>query len=524
MANKNYLNYFKIIILILLLAWLGFLLAQKINFTTADLGRHLKNGEIILNALSQPEIIKKILQSNFYSYTYPNHPFINHHWLGGVIFFIIYKIFNFTGLSLFYIFLNLISFLLIFDIARKTAGFKIAIPFSILLAFLIASREEIRPEVFSYFFSALFFWLLWHYASGSISYRWLFLLPLFEIIWVNTHIYFFLGPFLIFLFLLFEKLIPFKKKFKKLGLILILDVIAGLINPFGLKGLLMPLNIFKQYGYRVLENQSVWFLENLKIFNPNFLLLKIVSTLLVLSFILVLITNRRKFSLIYFCLGVCFGIMAWLAIRNFTLFGLFVLPVFAYNFKIGLLEKINLRPVVANWSAFILTLIIISLTVLINRQSLIYHWSNFGFGLMPNINASAEFFKKENLKGPIFNNYDIGSYLIFHLFPQEKVFVDNRPEAYPVNFFNEVYIPMQENHDVWLKQDKNYNFNVIFFSHRDLTPWAQNFLIERIQDPFWAPVFADQYVIIFLRRNEINKSIIEKYEIPKESFRIIKSL
>ena len=47
---------------------------------------------------------------------------------------------------------------------------------------------------------------------------------------------------------------------------------------------------------------------------------------------------------------------------------------------------------------------------------------------LPEINASADFFKTENIKGSIFNNYDIGGYLIFNLFPNQKLFVDNRPE------------------------------------------------------------------------------------------------
>ena len=60
---------------------------------------------------------------------------------------------------------------------------------------------------------------------------------------------------------------------------------------------------------------------------------------------------------------------------------------------------------------------------------------------------------------------------------------------------------------------KIHNFNAIFFSHRDYTPWGQNFLIERVNDSEWAVVFMDEYAIIFLRRNLLNESIIEKYEI-----------
>ena len=79
---------------------------------------------------------------------------------------------------------------------------------------------------------------------------------------------------------------------------------------------------------------------------------------------------------------------------------------------------------------------------------------------------------------------------------------------------------MQQDNNVWLEKDKLYNFNTIFFAYHDATPWAQKFLIERVVDDDWAPVFADDYAIIFLKRNDLNQSIIEKYEIPRNMFGI----
>ena len=47
-------------------------------------------------------------------------------------------------------------------------------------------------------------------------------------------------------------------------------------------------------------------------------------------------------------------------------------------------------------------------------------------------------------------------------------------------------------------------------------------LISRVKDPEWAVVFADFRVIIFLRRNDQNQPIIDKFEVPQERFRISK--
>lgn len=523
----------RIAILFVLLVWLGLFFTHYINFTTADLGRHLENGQMILQGNFQ------VLKTNFYSYTEPDFPFVNHHWGGGLIFFFVWQLFGFAGLSFLCLLLSLIVFLLFFDIARKEAGFLISVIVSALVIPLMASRTEIRPEIFSYFFIALFFWILWHYRKGILSRKKLLILIPLELVWANTHIYFVFGLALIGLFL-FEKLLKeflvarvagttknfFKKIWQKtegLAFVLIAAVVAALLTPFGWRGLIYPFNIFKNYGYRIVENQSIWFLERLNFINPNIFLFKMVFWILVLSFVLVLIRKRSKFSIIYFCLAIACSVLGWLAIRNFSLFAFFALVIIAHNIKNGLGEKFKLKSINAKMGIVFLVLAIFSISFFSYYQRLPLNRGQFGLGLPPRINQSASFFKEQNIQGPILNNYDIGSYLIYHFYPEEKVFVDNRPEAYSVSFFENIYISLQQDESVFQKQDERHNFNAIFFSHHDITPWGQNFLIERINDSNWAPVYTDGYAIIFLKRNEINQPIIEKYEIPRGYFKVVRN-
>ena len=89
--------------------------------------------------------------------------------------------------------------------------------------------------------------------------------------------------------------------------------------------------------------------------------------------------------------------------------------------------------------------------------------------------------------------------------------MDNRPEAYPADFFQKTYIPMQENEEVWKEQDEKYKFNAIIFSYRDYTPWGQTFFARILDDPEWKTVFADSRVVILLKDNERNKDIIAQY-------------
>ena len=76
-----------------LLLWILLLFIQKTNFAASDLGRHMSNGRIISQSSS-------VFQNNFYSYTYPDYPAPNHHWLFGVIVFQIFQLGSFSLITI----------------------------------------------------------------------------------------------------------------------------------------------------------------------------------------------------------------------------------------------------------------------------------------------------------------------------------------------------------------------------------------------------------------------------------------
>ena len=509
----------------LILFLYGLFLVHRIDLTTADLGRHLQNGRMILEN-------RALWSANFYSYTAPDYPVMNHHWLGGLVFFLIWRLAGFNGLHLGFIALSLAALFIFMRIAARQAGPGPAALAAVAALPLLAERTEIRPEVFTYLFAGIFFWILLRYQRLG-NWRILLALPILEALWVNMHIYFFLGPALIGVFLV-GALLDRSGRDRTLRLAWTLAAAAAttLLNPSGLKGAAAPFTIFQNYGYRIAENQPVWFIETL-LRNPNFIIFKILFGLLAVSFLARLLMRRRLradvqtqtlniAAIPYLLLGIMASAMAWLATRNFALFGLFLIPLLSLNIAaiFGSWLTVHRRAIAAGAAIFITVLTIPGLFG--QWQKYFPYWKEAGLGLEADNGRAAEFFRGENLKGPIFNNYDIGGYLIWHLFPQERVFTDNRPEAYPAGFFNDIYVPMQETDEVWRREMERWRFNAVFFSHRDMTQWGQQFLIARIKDSQWAPVFADRYAIIFLKRNEENRPIIERLEIPQSAFRIVK--
>ncbi|KKS33400.1 MAG: hypothetical protein UU95_C0033G0006 [Parcubacteria group bacterium GW2011_GWC2_42_12] len=524
MTTNHVLSYFmnrnQKILLATLLIILALCLIIKIDLFTADLGRHLKNGEIILT--DSAEARNAVLTTNYYSYAEGSSPFINHHWLSGVIFFLFFNLFGFSGLSFLYLVFMLIAFWLVFDLIRDKINPFAIFAISLIVIPIIASRAEVRPEVFTYLFVALFIWICFRYSEGKINQRWLWLLPVLQIIWINVHIGFVFGPFIIGVFLLTFLIQKDFSKVKNIGLILFTSCLALLANPAHIYGAIYPFNIFGEYSYRVLENQSVGFLDNLSVGNPyTFYSYKILLVLVLLSYIIVAFINWRKLSLPFFIFSLVFGIMGWLAIRDFPLFGLVGIASLIMNIKIiydyggdkfGFLNKEEfLVPV---FVGLILVGAVMTIGLIVKRSG------SFGVGITNGVNNAAQFFKVNNIKGLIFNNYDIGGYLIYNLFPSEKVFFDNRPETYAKKFVDEEYIKAMEDPEVFKKLDEKYKFNAIFFYYRDYTPWGQAFITKKVFDPDWAPVYADLYSLILLKRNSQNNSLIHNYEIPKESFTI----
>ncbi|MDD5430792.1 MAG: hypothetical protein PHP03_01045 [Candidatus Pacebacteria bacterium] len=501
-----------ILIPVLLLVFYGFFLTHKTNLITADLGRHLKNGQEFFQNFS-------VNETNLYSYTQPDYPTINHHWASGAVFYLAYKYFGFSGLSIFFIILSLLTFLIFFRVAYRRVGMGVAGLVALPAIGLMASRIEIRPETFSYLFAGIFLLVLWGFRDGIISYRQLLVLPVLQIFWVNLHIYFFLGPLLIGVFLLRSLIVEnLRDQSRKLFNILSFTALACLVNPAGLAGALVPFNIFRDYGYALYENQTVWFIENF-LGQPSFYILKAVTALLAISFLLVLF-KKKNFAMINFMVGIIFVGMAWLAVRNIALLGFFALPILSTNIGRAFENEIKEHSLAIDLSALAAIVIVLIAAISGSWQYNFSDWRQMGIGLEQGNSAAADFIKKENIKGPIFNDYDIGGYLIFHLYPQEKVFVDNRPEAYGADFFKNTYIPMQNDEKKWKQVEEKYKLNAIVFSVTDVGEGAQGFLIKRIADPGWAPVFTDGQIIIFLKRIDLNKQIIQKYEIPKSNFGI----
>lgn len=443
-----------------------------------DLGRHLKLGEIITASKSIPKI-------NLFSYTNPDFPFINTHWLFEVIVFIASITIGLQALLLIKVCIFLISVALILKVIpeKNTA---LLLPIGFVFLHVLRERLELRPEIFSFLFTAGTYFILEKFQREKT--KLIYLLPLIALLWINTHIYFFVGLILQIIFIVhlgFQYLRSHLEvvKLKVLGVIFAVSLLASLINPNGLNGLLFPLNVTKNYGYTIVENQTIFLLESINFKNPNFLFAKISFGIIVLSLSFALIRKKFEPKNILLCL---FGLgLALLNVRGFPYLVFISMPAVLQNF--GPVKK-------SGFTSFFTFFFAMSL--LYNSLS---YLSQANLRLVENGKNALDFVLQNNLPNPIFNNFDIGSYIVYRGYPKLKVFVDGRPEAYPSEFFTNIYIPVQSDYLKFKELEKKTGFKTIIFSHTDQTPWAASFLQSVVKDDSWKLVFIDNFIVIFVK-------------------------
>lgn len=397
---------------------------------------------------------------------------------------------------------------------QKGTSYPVLLTTSLLYGCILFERTDVRPELFSFLFLSIFVTLLYRYRDKPTGL--IFLLIPIEILWVNMHIYFFIGIIVLVLFtidwcILHRNNLKTRETFW-LTAVLILCCIGTLLNPNGFSAAAYPFHVFANYGYSIEENQNIFFLQS--IMNNNVIpLYEITVFFLFLS----LTITIRQTKYIDWLLALTFSIIGGMAIRNlplfvFTTFLPFTVSVSHITARIANVFKKKLQAH-ANIPLFIYLSVLFILFLW--KSITLMQKNTIGADLVTGAKPAADFYLSHQIKGPLFNNFDIGSYLEYRIYPLQKVFVDGRPEAYPADFFQNVYIPMQQDSDMFNQIDNRYHFNSIFFSHTDQTPWAASFMKAITANPAWALIYLDDTVAIYAKRNKQNENLIHTYDITQ---------
>lgn len=510
-------------------------LSMSAELFDPDIWLHLKTGEYIIQNKTVP-------QADFYSVPTSGKTWIDHAPLTQVIYYWLFNSNGADGLIIFSTILMLAAFLLLFFCTYQDHS-KIYLSIIMLALAIFASRIRfnIRPENFSVLFFCIYLFVLTRCKNKKL----VFILPLVQLAWVNCHGFFILGPALIALFIIGERLkmrkkLPWewsdgdtldKNGYQNLIIVFLLSTLACLINPNGIKGALYPLAIISKtlihpsviHKY-ILELMPPW---NLRIDQhlPYYLLLTV-------SFISFLF-NFRKINFTY--------LLAWLALlgisfninRNIIFFNCIAYVASVDNFSRRNNQQ-RFEKGSPNNFIFLLKCTALAITILfsaiyslrmLNDRYYIFDENRVKSTLLGTShnypNKAVDFILKNRLPDNLFNTFNHGSYLIYHLFPANHIFIDGRTELYNNEFFEDYFRILYADTLTIDKLLVKYQINTILISG-NLSVLEE--LIEYLgQSREWVLVYVNEDSLIFIRQIIQNKDLIEQLRVDLNKYPIKKA-
>lgn len=172
----------------------------------------------------------QIPKEDKFVYSAQDTHFTSTEWLYGLILFIFYKSFGYTGIVVLRLLLIIsICILLYKTFTLLTDNLLIKISLLLTVSYSLAYRFVDRPENFSYLFVALITYLIFYYKKNRKHSKLLYFAPPVFLAWPNIHPFTLVGLYLMVIYLILERNSNLKK-FTKFFAILLICILFSLIQ------------------------------------------------------------------------------------------------------------------------------------------------------------------------------------------------------------------------------------------------------------------------------------------------------
>jgi hypothetical protein len=447
--------------------------ASICTITETDIAWYLRSGAEILRTWSLPEI-------DPFSFT-SSKSWLNHEWLTEIVLVAAHRAAGIFGLGMIQAFLLVGIFFVVFYVQKKQSGryFAGASIFAYVAAALIL-REIISPR--AQFFSNLLFAVAWAFSSfdfhrarnrASSWNLFLWLVPL-GILWTQ-----FQGgnPHLVILMSLLWLSHPEWRRAIAVGLAALLSI----VGPYGMR---VHEHFFHSRGTIVEIKEWQPFFNSENYFWP--------STIAFVVFIFVagfsLLRRYQKGERVRFeALSFCFFLIATLFYRRFmhelTIVSLFVMVPYLSSVWTGsgsVRRKMAIQ---------LLAGMVFVAGVSVSARK-------WGFGFDPEYYpvGAVQYLKEHRLKGPMFNSYNFGGYLMWE-YPDEKVFIDGRAFTVYADEQIESLVRIYNDPEKFLDLDARYGFRLAVLKRQGRG--ARFFEWLKAQDK-WRVVYEDPLAAILV--------------------------
>jgi hypothetical protein len=428
-----------------------------------DFWWHLKAGELLAHG--------NLVAANMFAWTLPvDAPFIYQSWLGEWLFYVLYEA---GGLPLVIFARNMLGVgafaLVALEAYRRSGSWRLAAGALLLAASMSLNNLNARTQNWSWIPFMLLLLLLSSYVRLRLHPRWLVLLPLVMIFWVNVHGAFIMGILVMGAFVVGETLRnrlrqPYalnRDQLKPLYLAAVGMVVATIINPLGV-------GVFG-YVYKLLSDPPSQTL-GMEWQPPDIDSLAGAAFYLSVLVLIAAFAFARRRPTITDVLLVC-GLlwMAFSGTRYVIWFGMVAMPIAAqvlgkprtFSLSGGTSNRQQAprrvgMPVLNTLIALLLVVPVIAVQPWFKPALSLPQPYQALFAPVPEAPLlfsadtpveAAEHLRAEPCAGHLFNEMGQGSYLIWALYPEVQVFVDPRVELYPLALWQE-YLDVSQGYQV----------------------------------------------------------------------------
>ncbi len=461
-----------------------FALASRVPVDT-DTWWHIRSGEYTLT--------HGMIYADPFSFTKFGQPWINHSWGSQIVLYAAWQIGGAFGLS---IFVAALATAGMYFVYKMCEGSRYMRAFALILgAATAAVFWSARPQMFSFFLSAVVLYLLYLYRRKQVDRLWL--IPIIMGVWGNLHAGFSIG----FIFLggviagevlgrLFNPQGEYLawRGIRKLVVITLISVAALVINPYGLQMLLVP---FQTVSIGALRD----FIQEWN--SPNFQGRETWPFILLLLGVLGAAgASKRRINWTDFVLVSGTAFMALLAGRNIAVFAVAATPVLTYHLDSILNERgWALQPVTrVSPRQARLNLILVTVVLLgaLAKVLLVLEPKSVAADMRAYLPVgAAEYLQQSPPPREMFNSYNWGGYLMFAL-PDVPVFVDGRTDLYGDAFLLQ-YLQTAIGGDGWRKTLDQYDIHTVVIE-------KDSGLARRLRDePGWTETYDDDMAAVFER-------------------------
>jgi hypothetical protein len=415
---------------------------------------------------------------------------LTHEWLARALFYLIYRAAGFGGIILFRAAV-LAAFCALTGLVawQRCGGFYRALAASFAAAGVASEFAVDRPYLVTFLLLALTIAILESRSldrPASLSKIGIWLLPPVFLIWANCHGGYFLGWVVVAAYSAEALFLKWRKKplpdARRLWIAGAVSVLVSGVNPNGFR--ILQILLYYRNSYltsRLLEWASP------RLWPPR------EFTLLLFGAAALLLWARRGVRLVDWLLFLAFAVAALSAQRNTILIG-FLAPILIASYFPW---KPRL-PVLAQFAA--VALVVGGLGAGIARGAFFQlrtaQWKYPA--------GAADFLLAHHVTEPMFNTYEYGGYLIWRLWPQERVFIDGR--ALSESTFMD-YARILYNHDATGGKSAEelldrYGVEAIVMNSFEYSNGLVYLLAPALADPAqtdWKLVYSDAQAMVFMR-------------------------